>query len=222
MIDKKILFSLVLLAFFAGCNAGENIQDVIDDTKDLINNDDDMVSDGIVGNITQDIKDLLIVHNEARKEVGVESNLTWSDTISKDAQKYADILAASGAFEHDPRNNPIDKSQKYSNGIYGENLYAITRSTSLKEAAEAWVNEKQYYTYGAVVDSSVEADNTCVDGVDEYGNKILCGHYTQIIWKNTTLVGCAKSQYTKGTYRGGYVVVCKYQRPGNYIGQAPY
>ena len=117
MIDKKILFSLVLLAFFAGCKAGENIQDVIDDTKDLINNDDDMVSDGIVGNITQDIKDLLIVHNEARKEVGVESNLTWSDTISKDAQKYADILAASGAFEHDPRNNPIDKSQKYSNGI---------------------------------------------------------------------------------------------------------
>ena len=33
MIDKKILFSTLVIAFFAGCDAGEDIQEFIDDTK---------------------------------------------------------------------------------------------------------------------------------------------------------------------------------------------
>ncbi len=223
MIDNKIFFSTVALLFFVGCGAGEKIQDVVDDAKDFISNDTEVASDGRDGNVTQNIQELLNVHNKARSELNAGINdLKWSDSLAHDAQTYADSLAKSGRFEHDPNNNPNDISKRYSNGIYGENLYASSRSTSLREAAQAWVDEKQYYTYGKVVDSSVEVDNTCVDAVDKYGNKILCGHYTQIIWKDTTIVGCAKSPYSTGSFAGGEVVVCKYQTPGNYIGQTPY
>ncbi len=218
MIDRKIFFSLLALAFLAGCGAGETIQGVVDDAKEFISNDAQIANDGNDGNITQQIQALLDVHNTARSELNAGINdLKWSDSIAKDAQTYADKLAASGRFEHDTNNNPSDINKRYENGIYGENLYASSRATSFSEAAQAWVDEKQYYTYG-----KVEVDTTCVDGIDKHGNKILCGHYTQIIWKETTLVGCAKSRYSKGSFKGGEVVVCKYQTPGNYIGQTPY
>ncbi len=220
---EKIFLPTLLLLLVSGCGAGETIQNVVDDAKDFISNDTQIANDGKEGNLTQKIQALLDVHNAARNELkaGI-SDLKWSDTIARDAQTYADKLAASGRFEHDPNNNPVDVSKRYENGIYGENLYASSISTSLAEAAQAWVDEKQYYTYGKIVDTSVEVDNTCVDGIDKYGNKILCGHYTQVIWKDTSLVGCAKSQYKAGTFKDGEVVVCKYQTPGNYIGQTPY
>jgi hypothetical protein len=48
----------------------------------------------------------------------------------------------------------------------------------------------------------------------------VCGHYTQIIWEDTTKVGCGFAKST--TDYGGEWVVCRYEAPGNYIGQKPY
>ncbi len=216
-IDKNILLSVLLVTFFAGCDAGEKIQDVVDDTKDFNNNDKKMVTDGIEGDLTQDIKESLLRHNEARLELGIDTNLTWSDTISRDAQLYADEMAQSGYWGHDKKNQ-IDG---YAHGNYGENLYTSSNAASIEIATQAWIDEKEYYTYGKVVSSSA-VDDTCVDGVDIHGNAILCGHYTQIIWKDTTLVGCAMSRYEVGDYKGWDIVVCKYQTPGNVIGETPY
>ncbi len=72
------------------------------------------------------------------------------------------------------------------------------------------MDEKQFYTYGNVGDES-----TCVTGEQ-------CGHYTQVIWEDTTEVGCAASQYKTGQYKDWYIVVCKYQTPGNYLNEKPY
>ncbi len=151
------------------------------------------------------IQDLLDVHNDAREEVGVNSKLTWSDTITLDAQSYADEMAESGAWEHDPKNR-----DGYTNGSYGENLYTSTAKPTFAIATDAWVDEKQYYSYGNVGD-----DSTCVTGE-------MCGHYTQVIWKDTIEVGCAASQYKTGVYKDWYIVVCKYQTPGNYLNEKPY
>ena len=216
MIDKKILFSALLITLFAGCDAGEKIQDVIDDVKadyidevvsDVVDNsnDDKAVSGDNIA-IDEQIDSMLTLHNEARSAVGVTKDLIWSDRIALDAQAYADTLAKSGLFEHDPKNHT-----GYDNGAYGENLYAAYPSKpSLATAAKAWIDEKQYYTYGKIGDSS-----TCEEGQQ-------CGHYTQVVWSNTSEVGCAISQYRAGNYKGGYVIVCKYQTPGNYIGETPY
>src|SRR5262245_13495123 len=57
----------------------------------------------------KEAEDLVTLHNKARKEVGVDP-VKWSPTLAKHAQGYADKLARTGKWEH----NPDD--------TYGENL----------------------------------------------------------------------------------------------------
>jgi pathogenesis-related protein 1 len=45
----------------------------------------------------------------------------------------------------------------------------------------------------------------------------VCGHYTQIVWRDTTSVGCAAQSCPQGE-----IWVCDYSPPGNYVGQHPY
>jgi hypothetical protein len=41
-------------------------------------------------------------------------------------------------------------------------------------------------------------------------------HYTQMVWRNTTQVGCAGVDGRDGKYR----LVCRYSPPGNVMGQS--
>jgi hypothetical protein len=45
-----------------------------------------------------------------------------------------------------------------------------------------------------------------------------CGHYTQIIWRNTTEVGCGMATCSNGSE----IWVCNYNPPGNYLRQNAY
>lgn len=76
-------------------------------------------------------------------------------------------------------------------------------------AVEAWANESQYYEYTAPTGFSEQM-----------------GHFTQLLWKATTQVGCAvadcpaKSNSVAddvGQARGWFVV-CEYAPPGNVVG----
>jgi len=138
-------------------------------------------------------QDALSTHNNERKIFYNNGDLIWSDTLEKSAQDYANTLAQSGEFKH--------------SGIgYGENLYASSYSSALKDGIVNWINEKSNYTYST---------NSCK-------NNAICGHYTQVIWENTTEVGCARAIYKAGTFKGGTVIVCQYNPAGNYVGQKPY
>ncbi len=75
----------------------------------------------------------------------------------------------------------------------------------------AWASEDVDYDY---------ASNTCNAGK-------VCGHYTQLVWRDSTGVGCASrvcnvnSPFTIGN--GRWILwVCDYLPPGNYIGERPY
>ncbi len=209
MIGKMLLVGTTVV-LFAGCNAGDKIQKTIDDIKKdyfeekvagvTEERTDSLPAQEINAPLTEQKNALIQVHNDARMAVGVNSKLTWSDSLEVVAKAYANHLAQSGTFEHDPNNH---------SGGYGENLYAWTNKPTLAYAAKAWVDERDFYRYGKIGDKS-----TCTQEP--------CGHYTQIIWENTSKVGCAMSRYTAGTFKGGYVVVCKYQTPGNYLGEKPY
>ena len=50
---------------------------------------------------------------------------------------------------------------------------------------------------------------------------MVCGHYTQIVWKNTERIGCGKATSRQN---GLFTVywVCQYDPSGNYVGQKPY
>jgi pathogenesis-related protein 1 len=141
---------------------------------------------------------LLAEHNRWRAEVGSPS-LRWSAKLAGIAQGWSDHLKN-------------DSCGMYHSGNgYGENIYQATaimwsdgrRDFSPKTAKDvvgAWGSEIKDYNY---------ADNSC-SGV--------CGHYTQLVWKDTKEVGCAMSVCGDN----GQIWVCSYSPPGNVVGQRPY
>ncbi len=136
---------------------------------------------------------ILAVHNSERAAVG-SAPLTWSASLSADAQVWADHLAATSTFEHAP-NDPE-----------GENLWmGTTGAYQYSEMAQSWADEKASFTYGTFPDVSTD------------GNWATVGHYTQMIWSGTTEVGCAEASDGKWDY-----LVCRYNPPGNYMGEKPY
>ena len=73
---------------------------------------------------------------------------------------------------------------------------------SVASAVDNWGNEVNNYNL---------ATNTCTPGK-------VCGHFTQVVWKNTARLGCGKATAADGwTY-----VVCNYDPPGNFVGQSPF
>ncbi|KAJ0009824.1 hypothetical protein Pint_34067 [Pistacia integerrima] len=50
------------------------------------------------------------------------------------------------------------------------------------------------------------------------GRGKVCGHYTQVVWRNSVRIGCAKVRCNNG----GTFIGCNYAPPGNYVGQKPY
>ena len=85
---------------------------------------------------------------------------------------------------------------------HGENLWkGTTGYYTVGDAVDSWGNEKEFYNYNK---------NKCKSGE-------VCGHYTQIVWANTTKVGCAKMECD-----GFTTWVCEYDPPGNWVGEKPY
>lgn len=93
------------------------------------------------------------------------------------------------------------------NGAYGENLYAASPMTAVNTlesaAVSAWGAEASAYNYAAP------------------GFSAATGHYTQVVWKASTKLGCG---VTNCGSRAGILpgfVVCRYTPAGNYLGQFP-
>jgi pathogenesis-related protein 1 len=147
-----------------------------------------------------DIATMLSAQNTVRASVGI-APLTWSDSLTQSAQSWADTLKTKGCvMEHDPTTE------------YGENIGVFWNSegggTTLIHSPEyviqRFASESEYYNY---------THNTCKSDVE-------CGHYTQIIWKDTTEVGCAVQTCTAGGKQTD-VWVCRYSPAGN-NGLRPY
>ena len=139
---------------------------------------------------------VLASHNRERHAVGIPP-MRWDTGLAASAKDWADHLAATGAFEHAPESRA---------GREGENLWAGTRGRFSAEAmVDGWIREKRNYRSGRFPHNSVT------------GRVADVGHYTQLVWRRTLRVGCAKAT-------GGEddVLVCRYSEPGNYMGETPY
>lgn len=150
--------------------------------------------------------DGLEVHNCARRTVVPAANpaipaMAWSDTIATAALTYASQChyAHSG------------------NPLYGENIYAYATTGShvptLGEATLAWADEEPYYNYSSNTCSAPNPPGTC-------------GHYTQVVWRTSTQVGCGLVYCTQNSpfgspFNNWYFAVCNYDPPGN-SGGKPY
>ncbi len=200
---NRLYYVLMVMVLISGCGTTD-LQEGIDVIRDK-----DKVEDvKVYIDRSLDVELGLERHNEIREVVFYNKPLSWSDDLERDAQSYANTLAQSGKFEHDLKN----KSNEY-----GENLYATVNYNgeipTFEEAVDNWSVEEQFYSYSDN-SCSVDAENTIQVGITKYDT---CGHYTQIIWKSTSLVGCAKAQYKTGDLKDGYVIVCKYSSPGNIV-----
>jgi len=143
----------------------------------------------------KEVEQLLQLHNKARAEVGA-GPLSWSKNLAVYAQKWAVHLALTTCgLEHRPETGEWRQE-------HGENLFLGTADYyGAADAVGAWVSEKKYYKGGILTSSNWHAS----------------GHYTQVVWKDTKQVGCAKI-----ACKGNIIVVCNYDPPGNFLGQKPY
>jgi len=135
--------------------------------------------------------DCLRVHNKERMAVGV-ANLTWSDSLAKSAQAWAENMAVNG-FRH--------------SGKSGENIASTSYTTLvLSRLLGLWVKEKNSFIVGCIYP---KCSNSTVK----------VGHYTQMVWHSTTQVGCG---FAPGANRGYNYLCCQYYRAGNIVGQKVY
>ena len=150
----------------------------------------------------------LKVHNDARKEVGVKP-LVWSNNLEIDAKKYADFLAFKDIFEHSEDLSELGQGENlYSTSFFvlqenGEK-YFFEKTNYLENASVSWLSEKKDFLYAKIGDTK--------------NNFSEVGHYTQMVWIQTTQVGIAYSKSKSGKV----YVVARYYPAGNIIGQLPY
>lgn len=132
-------------------------------------------------------KEMVAAHNLYRARVG-SPPLAWSDRLAARAQQWAATLIERGQFL--PRRD----------GQFGENLFEISGgSASPSSVVGAWMSEEANYHY---------ATNSCTG---------RCGHYTQVVWRSTKLVGCGAARNATRE-----VWVCDYDPHGNTVGERPY
>ncbi|XP_021911913.1 pathogenesis-related protein 1-like [Carica papaya] len=133
-------------------------------------------------------QDFLNAHNAARARDGV-GPMRWDNKVAAFAQNYVNQLKSTCRLVH-------------SSGPYGENLAWGSPDLAGTAAVKMWVDEKPFYDYNS---------NTCAPGK-------VCGHYTQVVWRNSVRLGCARARCNNG----GTIISCNYDPPGNFNGQRPF
>jgi hypothetical protein len=135
---------------------------------------------------------VLDAQNKYRAQVGVPP-FVWSDDLANSAQQWVNTLSANSTFQHDPGNTG-----------QGENIWMGTSGTySYAQMVDSWGSEMKNFQNGVFPNVSTTGDWSAV------------GHYTQMVWRTTTSVGCAGLDGSDGNYR----LVCRYGPPGNVTGQ---
>lgn len=157
----------------------------------------DPPDEALLGALEQALVD---AHNVARARAEPTPSpalpaVVWDADIAATAQAWAEGCV----FEH-------------SDGTgYGENLALFSPreiDAALATATvELWESETSDYSYSS---------NGCAAGAQ-------CGHYTQLVWRDTTRIGCGVADCDDVDGFGpGAIWVCNYDPPGNFVGERPY
>ena len=136
---------------------------------------------------------MIAAHNRARQQYGV-GPLAWDNRLARDAAAYAQTLARTNRFGHDPQRGRQPRQ--------GENL---------------WMGTRTAYSYGKMIGLLIDERRDFRPGrfpaVSRTGRWSDVGHYTQIVWPTTQRVGCATAANRVNEY-----LVCRYLPAGNIVG----
>ncbi|XP_006845589.2 pathogenesis-related protein PR-1 [Amborella trichopoda] len=116
--------------------------------------------------------------------------LQWDSKLANVAKWWANQRRGDCALIHSTNN-------------YGENIFwGAGKNWQPADAVTAWFAERAYYNYQT---------NSCQSNED-------CTHYTQLVWRQTSRIGCAKVICESGDT----FITCNYDPHGNVLGQKPY
>ncbi len=136
---------------------------------------------------------MMTAHNDARRAYGV-APLLWDAALAADAGAYAQTMARTRTFRHDP--NPNRRRTQ------GENIWMGTRSGfSYATMIGQMIDERRHFRPGQF------------PNVSRTGRWSDVGHYTQVVWPTTTHLGCATASNATDDY-----LVCRYSPRGNVDG----
>ena len=136
---------------------------------------------------------LLAMHNQERFRLNVPP-LMWDPQLAAAAASYGPTLARLGRLQHSPRSSRPGQR---------ENLWMGTRGAfSPEQMVGSWIDERRAFRAGVF------------PAVSRTGNWQDVSHYTQLIWRGTTRVGCAIQPAGRWEY-----LVCRYSPPGNIDGR---
>ncbi|HZO71315.1 MAG TPA: CAP domain-containing protein [Ktedonobacteraceae bacterium] len=140
---------------------------------------------------SQDQQAIVDTHNKYRSEPQINTpTVAWDDTLVAGAQDWANQLAQTGQWDHSP---------DAKTGTVGENIAKGTGSPTATQLADGWKTQEQpNFKPGIFPD------------ISKTGDWHAAGHYSQMIWRSTTRVGCGFATDGTTTY-----LVCRYMVPGN-------
>ncbi len=136
---------------------------------------------------------LLAYHNVERATAGVPP-LLWDADLEAAATLYASSMAATARFNHSTKASRPDQSENLWWGLKG--------AFFPEQMVRSWTAGRAYFQPGAF------------PFVSRTGNWMHVSHYTQVIWRTTTKVGCAIRSNARIDY-----LVCRYSPKGNRDGQ---
>ena len=130
--------------------------------------------------------------------------MQWNCALADFAQKWANKDTNEHSSKQE-RQNIIQGS------LAGENLSADSETNqTMQKMIQGWIDEKAHLGGDA---------KTCAAGK-------VCGHYTQMVWKTTTEIGCGvhrKSNTMGADFKGqATYFVCIYNPAGNDSNMAAY
>ena len=144
--------------------------------------------------LSEEMQEILVLHNVFRCMHDVPL-LEWDTSSATTAQPWAD----NGVYEHSSSDFRNQGSE-----ICGENLaWGYPTRTGLG-STQAWYDEIGDTDGGLGLAESIYSDS----------GKAL-GHYTQVVWKTSTRLGCGVGRATVNNLKGDYWV-CQYCSVGNY------
>lgn len=163
-----------------------------------------------------EIKEIIDEHNKYRNQIALSTNINTPKLkyatnmiqmyYSRDIAKKAQHWANKQKFAHSDR-----QFRRQPGYPTGENLYYYASSgkpkRDWKKAIKAWFDEIK------------NMPGKSVDAFSSGGP--VTGHFTQIIWAYSYIVGCGFVQYPKGGMNA-QIYVCQYGPVGNIIGMPIY
>jgi uncharacterized protein YkwD len=124
---------------------------------------------------------------------GPQRNLFLEPTNNYRLKHHAPKLKYTGTLENAAQRIANTCKMVHSGGPYGENLAWGYKTAT--DAVEAWYSEASNYNY------------------DNPGFAFNTGHFTQLVWKDTTEIGCGMRKC-----KDVYMYACVYKDAGNIVG----